>query len=76
MVVANLNRHGLSGTVKIDGFSTVVLIAEAVAEEFGKINPKVKATVGIADVHDVGVSCYNLKKLYYWIQHTTPLTGT
>ena len=61
MVVANLNRYGLSGTVKIDSFSTVVLIAE----EFGKINPKVRATIGISDVHDVGVSCYNLKKLYY-----------
>ena len=76
MVVANLNWHCFSGTVNLDGFSTVVLIAEAVAKEFGQINPKVKATVGIADVHDVGVSCYNLKKLYYWIQHTTPLIGT
>lgn len=38
----------LSGTVKVDGSSTVFPVTEAVAEEFGKIEPKVRVTVGIA----------------------------
>ena len=29
----------LSGTVKVDGSSTVFPITEAVAEEFGKVHP-------------------------------------
>ena len=36
----------LSGTVKIDGSSTVFPISEAMAEEFRKVNPDVKVTVG------------------------------
>lgn len=36
----------LSGTVKIDGSSTVFLITEAVAEEFQRRNPGVKPTIG------------------------------
>ena len=36
----------LSGNVKSDGSSTVFPIAEAVAFEFGKTQPKVKVTVG------------------------------
>ena len=47
------------------GSAQLSCITEAVAEEFGEINPKVRATVGISDVHDVGASYYNLKKLYY-----------
>tara|TARA_S200000501_G_scaffold378268_1_gene440064 strand:+ start:3209 stop:4198 length:990 start_codon:yes stop_codon:yes gene_type:complete len=39
---------GLSGTVKVDGSSTVFPITEAVAEEFGKVHPKVRVTVGIS----------------------------
>jgi phosphate transport system substrate-binding protein len=38
----------LSGTIKIDGSSTVFPITEAVAEEFQKSHPKVKVTVGIS----------------------------
>ncbi len=38
----------LSGTIRIDGSSTVYPITEAVAEEFQKRNPKVKVTVGIS----------------------------
>ncbi|MDZ4786956.1 MAG: PstS family phosphate ABC transporter substrate-binding protein [bacterium] len=38
----------LSGLIKIDGSSTVYPITEAVSEEFGKNNPGVKITVGIA----------------------------
>lgn len=38
----------LSGTVKVDGSSTVFPITEAVAEEFGKVHPKVRVTVGIS----------------------------
>lgn len=38
----------LKGTVRIDGSSTVFPITEAVAEEFGKVNPKVRVTVGIS----------------------------
>ncbi len=38
----------LSGTVSIDGSSTVFPITEAVAEEFGKVQPRVRVTVGIS----------------------------
>jgi phosphate transport system substrate-binding protein len=38
----------LSGSVAIDGSSTVYPITEAVAEEFGKVQPAVKVTVGIS----------------------------
>lgn len=38
----------LTGTVKIDGSSTVYLITEAVAEEFKKTFPAVNVTVGIS----------------------------
>ena len=36
----------LSGNVKIDGSSTVFPISEAMAEEFRKVQPNVKVTVG------------------------------
>ena len=35
-------------TVALDGSSTVFPISEAVAEEFGKVNPKVRVTVGVS----------------------------
>lgn len=38
----------LSGTIAIDGSSTVYPITEAVAEEFQKVNPEVRVTVGIS----------------------------
>jgi phosphate transport system substrate-binding protein len=38
----------LSGSIAIDGSSTVFPITEAVAEEFGKVQPSVKVTVGIS----------------------------
>ncbi len=38
----------LSGSVKVDGSSTVYPITEAVAEEFQKLNPGVRVTVGIS----------------------------
>ena len=39
---------GLSGTVEIDGSSTVFPISEAVAEEFNKIHPNVRVNVGVS----------------------------
>jgi phosphate transport system substrate-binding protein len=36
----------LSGTIRVDGSSTVLPISEAVAEEFAKAHPKVQPTVG------------------------------
>ena len=39
---------GLSGTIEIDGSSTVGPITIAVAEEFGKVNPNVRVNVGIS----------------------------
>ena len=39
---------GLTGKVKVDGSSTVFPITEAVAEEFGKVNPDVRVTVGVS----------------------------
>ena len=38
----------LSGTIKVDGSSTVFPITEAVAEEFRAVAPKVKVTVGVS----------------------------
>ena len=38
----------LSGSIKVDGSSTVFPITEAVAEEFGKLHPKLKVTVGVS----------------------------
>ena len=42
------NIGKLSGTIEIDGSSTVFPITQAVAEEFQKINPDVKINVGIS----------------------------
>ena len=38
----------LRGTVRIDGSSTVFPITEAVAEEFQKVQPRVRVTVGVS----------------------------
>jgi phosphate transport system substrate-binding protein len=38
----------LAGTVAVDGSSTVFPITEAVAEEFQKVQPRVRVTVGIS----------------------------
>lgn len=38
----------LSGLVSIDGSSTVFPISEAIAEEFGKVHPRARVTVGIS----------------------------
>ncbi len=35
-------------TVRIDGSSTVFPITEAVAEEFGKVHPRIRVTVGVS----------------------------
>jgi len=39
---------GLSGTVKVDGSSTVFPITEAMAEEFQLLHPRVRLTVGVS----------------------------
>lgn len=39
-------QSGLSGTIKIDGSSTVYPLSQAMAEEFMKANPGVQVTVG------------------------------
>ena len=41
-------QGGLSGTVRIDGSSTVFPITEAVAEEFQRLHPRVRVLVGIS----------------------------
>ncbi|HBK71059.1 MAG TPA: protein sphX [Flavobacteriaceae bacterium] len=38
----------LSGTIKVDGSSTVFPVTEAVAEEFRTVQPKVKVTIGVS----------------------------
>ena len=38
----------LSGTIKVDGSSTVFPVTEAVAEEFRSVQPKVKVTIGVS----------------------------
>ena len=39
---------GLSGKVRLDGSSTVFPISEAVAEEYGAVEPRVRVTVGVS----------------------------
>lgn len=41
-------KASLAGTIRVDGSSTVFPITEAVAEEFGKLHPRVRVTVGIS----------------------------
>ena len=41
-------QSGLSGKVRLDGSSTVFPISEAVAEEFGAVEPGVRVTVGVS----------------------------
>lgn len=38
----------LTGTIKVDGSSTVFPITEAVAEEFREVQPNVKVTIGVS----------------------------
>jgi len=42
------NFSELSGTIKVDGSSTVFPVTEAVAEEFRAVQPKVKVTIGVS----------------------------
>lgn len=42
------NATVLSGTIKVDGSSTVYPITEAVAEEFRTVQSKVKVTIGVS----------------------------
>ena len=46
--VVKEQRAALSGTIEIDGSSTVFPITEAVAEEFNKIAPSVRVNVGVS----------------------------
>ena len=45
---SNLPDLSLRGTVSLDGSSTVFPISEAVAEEFLKVEPRVRVTVGVS----------------------------
>jgi phosphate transport system substrate-binding protein len=42
------SQDGLTGTVSLDGSSTVFPISEAVAEEFNAVQPSVRVTVGVS----------------------------
>lgn len=46
--VENGQTAELTGTIKVDGSSTVFPITEAVAEEFRSVQPKVKVTIGVS----------------------------
>ena len=46
--MAQMDRASLSGTIEIDGSSTVFPITEAVAEEFRKESPQVQVNVGVS----------------------------
>tara|TARA_B110000858_G_scaffold198281_1_gene263702 strand:+ start:6398 stop:7420 length:1023 start_codon:yes stop_codon:yes gene_type:complete len=48
MTPSTFAAERLSGTVSIDGSSTVFPISEAVAEEFGAVQPRVRVTVGVS----------------------------
>ena len=41
-------KVALSGTIKVDGSSTVFPVTEAVAEEFRQVAPDVKVTIGVS----------------------------
>lgn len=45
---AQQNLRRLTGTIRVDGSSTVYPITEAVAEEFAEVAPRVNVTVGIS----------------------------
>ena len=45
---SNNSENELTGTVEIDGSSTVYPVSEAVAEEFNKLHPKVRVNVGVS----------------------------
>lgn len=47
-VTLKQDPKNLKGAVRVDGSSTVYLIAEAVAEEFSKVAPGVNVTVGMS----------------------------
>jgi phosphate transport system substrate-binding protein len=47
-VAAGQNAKDLTGSIKVDGSSTVYPITEAVAEEFSAVAPKVRVTVGVS----------------------------
>jgi phosphate transport system substrate-binding protein len=42
------NNQTISGTIEIDGSSTVFPITQAVAEEFQKLNPDIRVNVGVS----------------------------
>ena len=42
------NEIQLSGTIEIDGSSTVFPVSQAVAEEFRKVQPRVQVNVGVS----------------------------
>ena len=46
--LSDSEQSGLSGKVRLDGSSTVFPISEAVAEEFGAVEPGVRVTVGVS----------------------------
>ncbi len=50
LAVTGLAEAGkrLEGRVRVDGSSTVFPISEAVAEEFGGVQPKVRVTIGVS----------------------------
>jgi phosphate transport system substrate-binding protein len=43
-----VDSAALSGTIKVDGSSTVFPVTEAVAEEFRAVHPDVKVTIGVS----------------------------
>ncbi|MFT7668281.1 MAG: phosphate transport system substrate-binding protein [Planctomycetota bacterium] len=45
---SEVQAGGLTGTVAIDGSSTVFPITEAVAEEFREVQPNIRVTVGVS----------------------------
>ena len=47
-IPAKMTMEKLTGTIEIDGSSTVYPITEAVAEEFGKVHSDVRVNVGVS----------------------------
>ena len=48
------NSEMLSGTIQVDGSSTVFPVTEAVAEEYRTEQPDVKVTIGVSGTGDGG----------------------
>lgn len=63
-VTLKQDPKNLKGAVRVDGSSTVYLIAEAVAEEFSKVAPGVNVTVGMSGTGEASSALATVRPIY------------